>query len=309
MRLSRYDNNQTISVTALLVITVVTFAVMLIPVYTNSGNSLWVKISATLFPLAGAVAVAAFANSLSIIKKNLMLPAFFVIVSMGATGYDSGCWKGYACAAIILFSWYMTTTLQKEERCAWRVFNIMAAMAAGSLISGTVVAFIPFIFIGLALYDRISIINISASILGAGFVYAVIYALAYLTSDVAIVSDYIGTLYRPISILTLSIYEIIFCSAIGVYIIIAHIAFIARFTSNSILFRHTMLFNYIILFVAITLMILFNENALYEPTICLLTGVTLPFYVEFSKSKAETVLFYTFYFILLFSFAVKNFIP
>ncbi len=309
MRFSRYDNNQTISVTALLIITVVTFVFMLIPVYTNSGNPLWIRISATLFPLAGAIAVATVANSLSIIKKNIILPAFFVIVSMGATRYDSGCWRGYVCATIILFSWYMTTTLQKEERCAWRVFNIMAAMAIGSLISGTMVAFIPFIFLGFALYDKINTINISASILGAGFVYAVIYALVYLTSDIAIVSEHIQTLYNPISVIKLSIYEIIVCSAIGVYIIIAYIAFIARFRSNSILFRHTLLFNYIILFVAITLMILFNEKALYEPTICLLTGVTLPFYVEFSKSKAGIVLFYTFLFLLIFSFTVKNFIP
>lgn len=309
MHRSGYDNNQTISTTTLLVITVVTFVIMLIPVYTNSGNPLWVRLSATLFPLAGAFAVAAIANNLSIIKKNLVLPAFFVIVSMGAVGYDSGCWRGYACATIILFAWYMTTTLQKEERCVWRVFYIMAAMAVGSLISGTMVAFVPFLFIGFALYDRFNILNISASILGAGFVYAVIYALAYLTSDVAIVSDYIKTLYHPFSILNLSTYNIIVYSAIGVYIIIAHIAFIARFTSNSILFRHTMLFNYTILFVTIILEVLFNEKALYETAICLFTGVTLPFYVEFRKSKAETALFYTFLLLLLFSFTVKNFIP
>jgi len=308
MYYSRYDNRPLIGVWALLIITLASLAVMLIPLYTNAGNPLWVKIAATAFPIAAASVASVAANGLNIVKKNFILPAFFVIVTMGAVGYDSGCWKGYASAAILFSIWYQTISTQHFERCAWNVFYIMAALAIGSLISGTMVLFAPMFLIGLALYDRFNLINLSASILGAGFVYALLYGAAYLFWDIEVVNEYISTLYHPITLIDLSNYEMGVYSVIGVYIITAFIAFISRFNSNSILFRRTMLFSYLFMAVAMVAEVLFGEKGIYETTVCIMCGVTLPFYAEFRKSKFSIILFYTMFCALIAAFVFKSFL-
>ena len=285
-----------LSVVTAIVITAVTAIAMWTPVILDNYN-IELKILAPLFFIVSALIVIWSCYTSNTIKGNLVTPALFITLCCGTLGYTDGWYKGFICCILVLVSYLITLNFYKSKDTVWRVFDVMLILSASFFVDQSVIWIIPAFIIGFGIFDALNVRNLVACLFGLGLPFGVVAAYYYFCDDICMFQHYITDITINPIFTNLRIADAIVYGCIGVYTLCALVAYALNYQKQSIQFRSSVLFTFIIILLS-TLM--------EEPLTLILVSIPLSIYVERSKSTFHKILFYTFLAIMLLIFLFKT---
>ncbi|MCQ2370002.1 MAG: hypothetical protein MJ007_05955 [Paludibacteraceae bacterium] len=285
-----------LSVVTAIVITAVTAIAMWTPVILDNYN-IELKILAPLFFIVSALIVIWSCYTSNTIKGNLVTPALFITLCCGTLGYTDGWYKGFICCILVLVSYLITLNFYKSKDTVWRVFDVMLILSASFFVDQSVIWIIPAFIIGFGIFDALNVRNLVACLFGLGLPFGVVAAYYYFCDDICMFQHYITDITINPIFTNLRIADAIVYGCIGVYTLCALVAYALNYQKQSIQFRSSVLFTFIIILLS-TLM--------EEPLTLILVSIPLSIYVERSKSTFHKILFYTFLTTMILIFLFKT---
>ncbi|MCQ2336541.1 MAG: hypothetical protein MJ010_05115 [Paludibacteraceae bacterium] len=285
-----------LSVVTASVITAVTFLAMCTPVILGKYN-LDVKILTPLFFILSSALVIWACYTSKVIQDNFVTPALFIILCCGTSDFTDGWYKGFICSILILISYLITLTLYKNKDTVWRVFDVMFILSISFFIDQSAIWIIPAFILGFSIFDALSARNLTACLFGLGLPFGVVAAYYYFCDDICMFQHYVTSITIHPIFSNLRTADIITYGCIGVYTLCSLVAYVLSYQKQSIQFRSSVLFTFMIILLSILI---------GEPLTLIFVSIPLSIYVEKSNSIAHKILFYTFLAIMLLIFLAKT---
>lgn len=274
----------------------------------QSVGSVAEKVITPIFFISIAILATLMARNIGVFKKNFFITPLYIFLIVGALNYPNGYWEGYVVTLLLLMTWYNTVIIGNESNEIWYIFDSAAMLSVASIFEINLLVILPILLIGYALYHKLNIRTLTATILGSIIVFLTLWSVAFIFDKDIELANYMKNTVMHLNIINLRKIDIIIYCTILLYLIIAYISFITRYNSNNTYLRISLNFTYLLILTCILLLIFTGRRDILEPAICTISTIVLTRFSETIHSKAGRIIFYIFTALLILLFIAKNFI-